>query len=186
VEWLIRATGSENALISRVAHVLRPSVVEFNPALTGWGWRDGTSSWIEPTAHAILALKRAAPHYKSEELTRRLLAGERMLLDRRCADGGWNYGNRKVLGVNLPSFPETTALALLALDASPAIDWATAIGVVERHWRETPSRLAHAWLSACLLRYRGRLPEGFDHEQPPADDILLTATEALAWKGSYA
>ena len=37
------------------------------------------------------------------------------LLDRVCTGGGWNYGNSWVLGEDLWPYPDTTALALLAL-----------------------------------------------------------------------
>jgi hypothetical protein len=186
VAWLIQSSGSENRPISRVAHLLRPAVVEFDASLNGWGWQSGTASWIEPTAHAILALKRALPQYRSPELDRRVAMGERMLLDRRTQDGGWNYGNRKVLGVDLPSYPETTALALMALDGNTVIDWDLALKVAERHWRQTPSRQARAWLSGCLLRHRGKLPAPLEHTAaeatPLVDDVLLAAIETLARK----
>jgi hypothetical protein len=38
-----------------------------------------------------------------------------MILDRMCDGGGWNYGNSIVLGEELEPFPDTTALALMAL-----------------------------------------------------------------------
>ena len=51
--------------------------------------------------------------------TERIRQGELLLYDRMCADGGWNYGNTKVLGEHLPPYPETTALALIALQEHP-------------------------------------------------------------------
>ena len=41
--------------------------------------------------------------------------GEAQLMDVRSRDGGWNYGSPAALGVDLPSYPETTALALVGL-----------------------------------------------------------------------
>jgi hypothetical protein len=38
-----------------------------------------------------------------------------MIVDRACLDGGWNYGNSIVLGEELWAYPDTTALALIAL-----------------------------------------------------------------------
>ena len=45
----------------------------------------------------------------------RLEQAERLLFDRQCAGGGWNYGNSEVLGQKLHAYVPTTALALLAL-----------------------------------------------------------------------
>ena len=39
----------------------------------------------------------------------------RYLTDRRCAGGGWNFGNPVMLGANLPPRAHPTAWALLAL-----------------------------------------------------------------------
>jgi hypothetical protein len=186
VEWLVASTGAETRLVTRVAHWLDPSTVEFDPGLGGWPWQPGTSSWIEPTAHALMALRRAARWAETPGLASRVAMGERMLLERRCRDGGWNYGNRRVLGADLPSYPETTALALMALDGHAAVRWGMALEQIERQWRETHSPLARAWLAACLLQYRGQRPEPPDPgvavkpAREPAD-LLVTAIEAIAW-----
>jgi hypothetical protein len=57
-----------------------------------------------------------------------------MLVDRQCRDGGWNYGNRQVLGKPLDSFPGPTAWAVQVLPAGPAVDRALVRldGVVRR------------------------------------------------------
>ncbi|MGH9721297.1 MAG: prenyltransferase/squalene oxidase repeat-containing protein, partial [Bryobacteraceae bacterium] len=115
VAWLLGMTGSENRLSFRLAHFVSPRVVEMNPSLKAWPWTPGNTSWIEPTAHALVALKRAAAAYGGGEIRTRIEQGEQMILDRRCSDGGWNYGNRRVLGHDLPSYPETTAIALYGL-----------------------------------------------------------------------
>jgi hypothetical protein len=104
-----------------------------------------------------------------------------MLLERRCRDGGWNYGNRRVLGEDLPSYPETTALALMALDGHAAIEWGTELDRMERQWRATRSPLARAWLSSCLLLYRGERPEPEGADTGVAPDTLIAAVEAIPW-----
>jgi hypothetical protein len=45
-------------------------------------------------------------------------------LDRKCIDGGWNFGNPVMLGKALPATPQETCLALLALKVT---------GVAESH-----------------------------------------------------
>jgi len=89
-------------------------------AAVGWPWVDGTHSWLEPTALAVLALCVAgfADHP-------RVKAGIELILDRSLKDGGWNYGNKSVFGHDLRPQPGPTGLALLALaahgDRAPAV-----------------------------------------------------------------
>jgi hypothetical protein len=82
-------------------------------ALQGWAWIDGTFSWVEPTCWALLALKAAASLFPVVET--RINEGERLLIDRCCSEGGWNYGNSNMLGQNLRPYVSTTALALMAM-----------------------------------------------------------------------
>ena len=178
VRWLVGTTGAESRPMSRLAHWLQPSVVEFDPSLTGWPWQPGDSSWIEPTAHTLMALKAVRSGHP--DVADRIQVGERLLLDRRCTDGGWNYGNRRVLHRDLPSYPETTALALLALDGNKSLAWGPALEKAAQWSSETPSRLARAWLAVCLARYRGVLPGPWQKGARDAGDILLWAVEAMA------
>ncbi len=179
VAWLVDSTGAEGRPLSRLAHWLRPAIVEFDPGLCGWPWQSGASSWIEPTAHALMALRSAQAHVHSPEAASRIATGERMLLERRCRDGGWNYGNRRVLGADLPSYPETTALALMALAGHASVQWGGALNHVERMWRETRSPLARTWLAACLLQYRGERPA--TAHPAGGDDLVVAAVEAIQW-----
>ena len=85
-----------------------------NNQLQGWSWIAGTFSWVEPTAWALLALrKRAAAGQRID--SRRLSEAEALLVDRCCEHGGWNYGNANMLGKELRPYVPTTAMALLAL-----------------------------------------------------------------------
>jgi uncharacterized protein (DUF362 family) len=78
--------------------------------IVGWAWAEGNFSWVEPTAWACLALRRAG--YGEHE---RVKDGQRLLLDRTFDEGGINYGNRHILGKPLEPVPGPTALTLLAL-----------------------------------------------------------------------
>lgn len=184
VDWLVALTGYESRPLARLAHWLRPSLVEFDSALTGWPWQPRTTAWIEPTAHAVMALRQVVKHARDSEklkaMASRIDTGQRMLLERRCRDGGWNYGNRRVLGVDLPSYPETTALALMALDGHAAMDWGREARHVEQLLQTTRSPLARAWLEAFLLQHRGTQPHA------PGDDlfggdILVASIGSIAW-----
>ncbi|HEY3964130.1 MAG TPA: hypothetical protein VGM05_06210 [Planctomycetaceae bacterium] len=78
--------------------------------IAGWAWVADTHSWLEPTALAVLSLKRAglAEHVRT-------LDGQRLIRDRVIRTGGWNYGNSAVFGTDLQPQPAPTGLALLAL-----------------------------------------------------------------------
>jgi hypothetical protein len=128
-----------------------------------------------------MALRRAAAHVELPAVKGRVATGKRMLVERRCRDGGWNYGNRRVLGADLTSYPETTALALMALDGHAGVEWGEALDRVERMWRESSSPLGRAWLAACLLQYRGRRPIEAERERPDTGDILVAAIEVIPW-----
>jgi hypothetical protein len=82
-------------------------------ALQGWGWIDGTFSWVEPTCWGLLALKSAAKIFPIVET--RVNEAERLLIDRCCPAGGWNYGNSNMLGQTLRPYVPTTALGLMAM-----------------------------------------------------------------------
>jgi uncharacterized protein (DUF362 family) len=85
-------------------------VNDIDQKLVGWPWADGNFSWVEPTAWACLALRRAGfgEHPRVEE-------GTKLLLDRALEQGGVNYGNRRIFGISLEPIPVPTALMVLAL-----------------------------------------------------------------------
>jgi hypothetical protein len=119
-------------------------------------------------------------------LHRRVDVAERMLLQRRCVDGGWNYGNRVVRAVALPSYPETTAVALLGLQGHAPDALEPSLSRAAGYWQETKSPLAKAWLTICLRNYGVAEVE----RQPavaipskPSQDILLAALQSMAEPG---
>jgi len=85
-------------------------VHDIDLSLIGWAWAEGNFSWVEPTAWACLALRRAG-HGEHP----RVQQGLQLLLDRTFDEGGINYGNRHILGKPLEPVPGPTALMLLAL-----------------------------------------------------------------------
>jgi len=78
----------------------------------GWPWVEGTYTWVEPTALAILALLG-----DGESTHLRISEGYRMLHERALPHGGWNSGNTLLFGHELRPQTTSTALALLALAA---------------------------------------------------------------------
>lgn len=175
VDWLLTSEGTESSLLGRMAAKVGLIKPERNLSLTGWPWKPNTSSWVEPTAHSLVALKLASAKDASDRLHNRVKVGEAQLLDVRCEDGGWNYGSRAALGVDLPSYPETTALGLLGLQGRG--DVAKSIEVAGRMLRETPSPLAKAWLTIALRLHGVDVP-ALSNEWTP--DNMITAVEALS------
>jgi len=81
-----------------------------NTEIVGWPWVAETHSWLEPTSYCLIALGLAGhgTHARVQE-------GQRLILDRICAGGGWNYGCPAQLGNAAQAFPAPTGIALLAL-----------------------------------------------------------------------
>lgn len=178
--WLLGTEGMESTLRNRaIVHIA--TWIGFAPdkrdlRLKGWPWNPDTSSWVEPTAHALVALKKAHLKIPSSSIRERVRLGEALLMDVRCQDGGWNYGNRTARGEELRSYPETTALALLGLQGRS--DLGSAIDLGSRMLRETSLPLARAWLSISL-RLNGASPDALTDATGPTPDVLITALEAL-------
>lgn len=123
-EWLLSVRGEGYSWVTRLILWLFPekNIVELDPDLQGWPWIRGAFGWVEPTAHALLALKSLRAGLPVERAAERIREGELMIHDRMCLDGGWNYGNSVVLDEELWPYPDTTALALLGLQGSPPDD----------------------------------------------------------------
>ncbi len=168
--WLLSAHG--------LAHAQEPLLFGHDETLVGWSWAPETHSWVEPTAHALLALRS-----RGLDDHDRAVEGARLLADRCLPDGGWNYGNTRVIQHVLRAFPATTGVALAALaggernDAvSRSVDWlASALAEVRAPlslgwgivglalWNEVPQD-AGAWLEETATR---------DRPPDPVHDALL-------------
>jgi len=182
VEWLLDSQGIESSLRNRAAARIGLLDAGRNLSLKAWPWKPGTSSWVEPTAHTLVALKKVAAKNRSADLADRVRLGESELRDVRCRDGGWNYGRPSALSVDLASYPETTALALVGLQG--AADLAPFLKDAARSASESPSPLARAWMTIAL-RLHGADP--LPLAGSPTPDLLVTALEALAApEGNYA
>jgi hypothetical protein len=154
VEWLLEERGIGIPLRVRISEFFREKkTTALDPTLRGWPWATGTFSWIEPTAWAILAILRAWPAGAPGPARDRVEEGRRMIIDRTCPGGGWNYGNKKVLGVDMEPYPDSTAVALLALGAlrDDSDEVETSFDALERMLEVTHSGLT---LSLSILCYR--------------------------------
>jgi hypothetical protein len=158
VAWLLGSSGIEGPLWRRLLFRTRLfGNPDRNLDLKGWPWKPGTASWVEPTAHAIVALKQASLKVSNSKLQERVSIGQAQLLDVRCKDGGWNYGSHAALNVDLVAYPETTGLALIGLEGQP--DLGKSIDLAARMARETTSPLARAWLTIALKLHGAQVPQ---------------------------
>ena len=175
IDWLLRNEGKPFRS--------NPAIYGHDTRLKGWSWVEGTHSWVEPTAYAILALRAAGlgDHPRTRE-------GVSLLLNRAMAPGGWNYGNSKMFGSDLRPFPAQTGMALAALSGEPEPDCIVqALGFLQSElprirtpvslswgligataWHARPES-ANEWLAECADRV-GRKPP-----QPLFDALLLLA-----------
>ncbi len=117
----------------------------FDTSLPAWGWVPATAGWTEPTAHALLALRAAGKgdHPRAAE-------AQRFLLDRQGTDGGWNYGNPRMLGQELASTPVPTGWALLALAGRDDAEEACERGLASLRAQTATTPSSHALALRCL------------------------------------
>lgn len=139
----------------------------FDATIPAWPWVDQTASWVEPTAYALLSLKRSG-HGDHP----RVAQGEALLRDRQCADGGWNYGNPAVLGAQLESYLPPTGWAVLALPDGVAVQRALTRLEDARQQRST-STLSLAILAHC------------QHGAPVPDGLLALLAQRQRPDGSF-
>jgi Prenyltransferase and squalene oxidase repeat len=131
-----------------------------NDALRGWGWTPGTSSWVEPTAFALLALEsRTAAELPGNAEERRIL-GEALLYDRMCPGGGWNCGNPEVYGVAGEPLVIPTTWALLALRRHPERrENIESLAWMEKNFAKIQGPGSYALARVCLSAYGRRRNE---------------------------
>jgi uncharacterized protein (DUF362 family) len=140
---------------------------DINIQLIGWPWGEGNFSWVEPTAWAVLALRRTGfgEHPRVRE-------GEQLLLDRAFDEGGINYGNRRIFGRITEPVPGPTSLMLLALQGRqhPRID--SAVAYLEKQ-APAGGDLEHLCWAKLALHSHG-------HQAAWLDDRIVAARQARA------
>ncbi len=185
LSWLCADYPLDSSWWMRQLRRLRrnPNVSEINDVYRGWGWTPRTSSWVEPTAFALMALEDRVASEIPAAARRRELA-IKLLYDRMCPGGGWNCGNPVVYGVPGQPLVLPTSWALLALRGSPdqeskkkmSIEWLRA----EVAKIESPASLAAA--SICLRAYGDPVPTGkVDLAALAPESLLQEGVHVLAW-----
>lgn len=157
--------------------------VPHNADLPGWGWTLGTYGWVEPTARALLALQLCRPGAGPA-----IVRAVHTLGDRECVGGGWNYGNRVVLGEDLPPYAQTTAAALIGLQGSAPGLVGRGLTALRKLWRQEHT----GGLSLAMSTLALELHADPDAETAEAalernltttaflDDVVATAWAAIA------
>ena len=149
--------------ILRVADWMRSfdaSYVEEN--LRGWKWNPDTANWVEPTSYALLFLKKFLRSVANRPRAQTADGGtfkpviaeaEALLYQRMCKEGGWNYGNARVLGEELRPYPLTTAIALIALQNPSSPECQRSLGYLQRAVSDERSALALCMAVHCFGLY---------------------------------
>jgi uncharacterized protein (DUF362 family) len=143
-------------------------MLDIDPKIVGWPWAVGNFSWVEPTAWAMIALRKAGFGNRPE-----IDEGIRLMLDRSFDEGGINYGNRYVLGKKTDPIPTPTALMLLALQSTgdhPRI--ASAIRYLKQMTDSTGDLEHLAWTKIAFDAHRGH-PDIGDHAKRLDEQIEI-------------
>jgi hypothetical protein len=159
--WLLDVRGRRLGLMASLLHRVSPRAmaVRMDPDLQGWPWRNGAVSFVEPTAYALIALKRLRREL-GDVAQHRIAEADALLYDRMCRGGGWNYGNSVVYDVDLRPFPDATAIALIGLQDHRDDDRTRQSLELLRHLApEAGTGLALAWAALCLGAYGERVED---------------------------
>jgi len=151
-EWILRfADASDHFSPDDIKAISR--VYHYDASIPGWPWTSRTTGWVEPTALFIIALVRSGiPPSQS-----RVRSGTRLILDRKVASGGWNFGNPYIEPFPLEATVMSTALALTALGAAGIPESRPAIGEGLRYLAHSltgeVSTASLAWALHALKSY---------------------------------
>src|SRR5215470_10640495 len=155
-KWILTQEGRKPGWVASL--LVRLSLVqkmtELDPYLSGWSWTPGAFSWVEPTSYSLITLKKLKGSLAETNCESRIRQGEMLIYDRMCENGGWNYGNSRVLGEALWPYPDVTAVALIALqDQTTTAVNQKSLRVLDATMRETASGTALGWGILCLTLY---------------------------------
>jgi Prenyltransferase and squalene oxidase repeat len=162
-----------------------------NDSYRGWGWTPKTSSWVEPTAFALMALHDAAAGQLPDDAAQRRELAVALLYDRMCPGGGWNCGNPNVYGVDGEALVLPTCWALLALrEAQEKPGRALSLAWLQKEFANIESAASLAVARMTLENYGIERQASSDTVTPPAkrelqdwsaQELAEQGTHVLAW-----
>jgi hypothetical protein len=161
-KWILTQEGRKPGWVASL--LVRLSLVkkmtELDPYLSGWSWTAGAFSWVEPTSYSLMALKKLKRSLVGTNCEERIRQGEMLIYDRMCENGGWNYGNSRVLGEALWPYPDVTAVALIALqDRATNEANQMSLRALGNMMQEAASGTALGWGILCLTLYNREVRE---------------------------
>ena len=183
IRWLLNARGREANWFWQWKLRTVDNKVKFDPAKFGWSWVPATTSWVVPTAFALIALQQARQggYDRTAQLDERVYLGTGMLLDRMCPGGGWNSGNGVAFGVPLAPHIDATSIALLALTrhaeeqgVQRSLQW-----LVNR-LAGCPSPYSLAWGVLAIAAYRGISLEAREGLRGRAQELMRLTENAAS------
>jgi Squalene-hopene cyclase N-terminal domain len=155
-KWILTQEGRKPGWVATLLFRLSllKKITELDPYLSGWSWTAGAFSWVEPTSYSLMTLKKLKRSLDGTNCEERIRQGEMLIYDRMCENGGWNYGNSRVLGEALWPYPDVTAVALIALqDQAMRETNQKSLRALDAMLREDGSGTALGWGILCLTLY---------------------------------
>ena len=191
LKWLCEDFPRDSSPFQRFLQRLRPqsNLVSQNESYRGWGWTPRTSSWVEPTSFALIALREADPQHLPKNAAERRTLAISLLYDRMCPGGGWNCGNPRVYGVDGDALVLSTCWALLALsDAQEKPGRPLSLSWLQKQFPKIQSPGSLAVATMTLQHYGIEPPPAKPEAQHrrqlqhwTAEDLSEQGTHVLAW-----
>jgi hypothetical protein len=185
LRWICEDFPRDSSPLQRFMRRLRPEshISAQNDSYRGWGWTPKTSSWVEPTSFAVMALRAANAEQLPKNAGQRRELAISLLYDRMCPGGGWNCGNPRVYGVDGDALVLPTCWALLALrDAPEKPGRALSLAWLEKEFAKIESAGSLAVAGMTLENYGKRALEAKRKLSDwSAEDLAGDGTHVLAW-----
>ena len=185
LQWICDDFPRDSSPWQRFMRSLRPEshLTAQSDSYRGWGWTPKTSSWVEPTSFALMALREAPREKLPKSASQRRESGISLLYDRMCPGGGWNCGNPRVYGVDGDALVLPTCWALLALrDALEKPGRALSLAWLRKAFAKIASPGSLAVAQMTLEIYGTQAPEARRNLQDwNAEELAENGTHVLAW-----